>query len=101
MSRVVIPEYVIVHDGAVSDNTAKNYYVLYKDYIKNVASCEIYSTWPKETLRANILAIMSFTLNRVYTEWYRGKEKTSPSHHPPPLTKSGLTAKTPMIPSAM
>ena len=56
---------------AVSDNTAKNYYVLYKDYIKNVASCEIYSTWPKETLRANILAIMSFTLNRVYTEWYR------------------------------
>ena len=42
LSRVVIPEYVIVHDGAVSDNTAKNYYVLYKDYIKNVASCEIY-----------------------------------------------------------
>ena len=75
LSRVVIPEYVIVHDGAVSDNTAKNYYVLYKDYIKNVASCEIYSTWPKENLRANILAIMSFTLNRVYTEWYRGKGK--------------------------
>lgn len=75
LSRVVIPEYVIVHDGAVSDNTAKNYYVLYKDYIKNVASCEIYSTWQKETLRANILAIMSFTLNRVYTEWYRGKGK--------------------------
>ena len=75
LSRVVIPEYVIVHDGAVSDNTAKNYYVLYKDYIKNVASCEIYSTWPKETLKANILAIMSFTLNRVYTEWYRGKGK--------------------------
>ena len=75
LSRVVIPEYVIVHDGAVSDNTAKNYYVLYKDYIKNVASCEIYSTWPKETLRSNILAIMSFTLNRVYTEWYRGKGK--------------------------
>ena len=73
LSRVVIPEYVIVHDGAVSDNTAKNYYVLYKDYIKNVASCEIYSTWPKETLRANILAIMSFTLNRIYTEFYRGK----------------------------
>ena len=75
LSRVVIPEYVIVHDGAVSDNTAKNYYVLYKDYIKNVASCDIYSTWPKATLRANILAIMSFTLNRVYTEWYRGKGK--------------------------
>lgn len=71
LSRVVIPEYVVVHDGAVSDSTAKNYYVLYKEYIKNVASCEIYSTWPTETLRANILAIMSFTLNRVYTEWYR------------------------------
>ena len=73
LSRVVIPEYVVVHDGAVSDSTAQNYYVLYKDYIKTVASCEIYSTWPTETLRANILAIMSFTLNRVYTEWYRNK----------------------------
>lgn len=73
LSRVVIPEYVVVHDGAVSDSTAQNYYVLYKDYIKNVASCEIYCTWPEETLRANILAIMSFTLNRVYTEWYRNK----------------------------
>ena len=75
LSRVVIPEYVIVHDGAVSDNTAKNYYVLYKDYIKNVASSEIYATWPDDTIRANVLAIMSFTLNRVYTEWYRGKGK--------------------------
>ena len=73
LSRVVIPEYVIVHDGAVSDNTAKNYYVLYKDYIKNVASSEIYATWPEETLIANILAIQSITLNRVYTEWYRNK----------------------------
>ena len=75
LSRVVIPEYVVVHDGAPGDSTAPNYYVRYRDYIKNVASCEIYSTWPKETLRANILAIMSFTLNRVYTEWYRGKGK--------------------------
>ena len=73
LSRVVIPEYVIVHDGAVSDNTAKNYYVLYKDYIKNVASSEIYATWPRATIEANVLAIMSFTLNRVYTEWYRNK----------------------------
>ena len=47
--------------------------VRYRDYIKNVASSEIYSTWPDSTLRANILAIMSFTLNRVYTEWYRNK----------------------------
>ena len=47
----------------------------YKDYIKNVASSEIYATWPDDTIRANILAIMSFTLNRVYTEWYRNKGK--------------------------
>ncbi len=73
LSRVVIPEYVIVHDGVPSDSTAPNYWVRYKDYIKNVASCEIYSTWPEAAIYANILAIMSFTLNRVYTEWYRGQ----------------------------
>ncbi len=73
LSRVVVPETIVVHDGAPSDSSAPNYYVPYLDYIKNVASCEIYSTWPKETIRANILAIMSFTLNRVYTEWYRNK----------------------------
>ena len=73
LSRVVIPEFVIVHDGAITDQTAQNYYVRYKDYIKNVAACEVYSTWPRSTLEANILAIMSFTLNRVYTEWYRNK----------------------------
>ena len=73
LSRVVIPEYIIVHDGVPSDATAGNYWVRYKDYIKNVASCEIYSTWPENTIYANILAIMSFTLNRVYTEWYRNQ----------------------------
>lgn len=73
LSRVVIPETIVVHDGPPSDSTATDYYVPYKDYIKNVASNEIYSTWPDASLRANILAIMSFTLNRVYTEWYRGK----------------------------
>lgn len=73
LSRVVVPEYIIVHDGVPTDSTANNYYVRYKDYIKNVASSEIYATWPDATLRANILAIMSFTLNRVYTEWYRNK----------------------------
>lgn len=75
LSRVVIPEYVIVHDGPPSDAGAADYYVRYKDYIKNVASSEIYSTWPDSTIRANILAIMSFTLNRVYTEWYRNQRK--------------------------
>lgn len=73
LSRVVIPEYIVVHDGSPRDSTAKNYYVRYKDYIKNVASSEIYATWPAATIRANVLAIMSFTLNRVYTEWYRNQ----------------------------
>lgn len=73
LSRVVIPEYIIVHDGEPSDASAPNYWVRYKDYIKNVASCEIYTTWPEATIYANILVIMSFTLNRVYTEWYRNQ----------------------------
>ncbi len=73
LSRVVIPEYVIVHDGVPQDTSVGNYWVRYKDYIKNVASCEIYSTWPENAIYANILAIQSFTLNRVYTEWYRGQ----------------------------
>ena len=74
LSRVVIPEYVVVHDGSPADSTADNYYVRYRDYIKNVACSEIYATWPPETIKANVLAIMSFTLNRVYTEWYRNKK---------------------------
>ena len=73
LSRVVIPETIVVHDGTPSDRTAPDYYVPYRDYIKNVASSEIYATWPDAAIRANVLAIMSFTLNRVYTEWYRGK----------------------------
>ncbi len=73
LSRVVVPEYVIVHDGAPTDYTATDYYIRYRDYIKNVASSEIYATWPDAAIRANILAIMSFTMNRVYTEWYRNK----------------------------
>jgi peptidoglycan hydrolase-like protein with peptidoglycan-binding domain len=73
LSRVVIPEYIIVHDGVPTDSTAPNYYVRYTDYIKNVVSSEIYATWSENTIYANTLAIMSFTLNRVYTEWYRNK----------------------------
>ena len=73
LSRVVVPEYVVVHDGSPRDSTAQNFYEKYKDYIKNVASSEIYATWPKESIKANVLAIMSFTLNRVYTEWYRNQ----------------------------
>ena len=73
LSRVVVPQTIVVHDGAPTDSTAKDYYVPYRDYIKNVASSEIYATWPDDTIRANILAIMSFTLNRVYTEFYRNR----------------------------
>lgn len=73
LSRVVVPEYVVVHDGVPSDASAKNYYVKYKDYIKNVVSSEIYATWPEDAIYANTLCILSFTLNRVFTEWYRGK----------------------------
>ncbi len=73
LPEIVIPEYLIVHDGIPTDSNAPNYFVSFTDYIKNVASSEIYSTWPIETLKANIYCIISFTLNRVYTEWYKSK----------------------------
>ncbi|MDO5572497.1 MAG: peptidoglycan-binding protein [bacterium] len=73
LSRVVIPEFMVVHDGSPTDSTAQNYYVRYKDYIKNVVSSEIYATWTESTIYANTLAILSFSLNRVYTEWYRNQ----------------------------
>ena len=63
----VIPEFIVVHAGGPNNPNAPNYRVRYKDYIKNVASCEIYSTWPDNTIRANVYAIISFTLNRIYT----------------------------------
>jgi hypothetical protein len=72
LSRVVIPEFVIVHEGPPA-SSATNHYVRFQDYIKNVASSEIYATWPEATIYANVLAILSFTLNRVYTEWYRNQ----------------------------
>ncbi|MDU4884109.1 MAG: peptidoglycan-binding domain-containing protein [Clostridium celatum] len=75
LPKPVVPEFITVHAGTPSNNSAPNYKVLYKDYIKNVASCEIYSTWSESTIRANIYAIISFTLNRIYTEWYKGKGK--------------------------
>jgi len=73
LSRVVVPQTIVVHDGAPTNTSAPNYYVPYRDYIKNVASSEIYATWPQSSIVANVLAIMSFTLNRVYTEWYRNQ----------------------------
>ncbi|MDD2434817.1 MAG: peptidoglycan-binding protein [Bacilli bacterium] len=71
--NVLTPEYIIVHDGEPSNTSATKYYVPFIDYIKNVASGEIYSTWPTEALKANIYAIISFTMNRIYTEWYRSQ----------------------------
>ena len=73
LSRVVVPETIIVHDGVPGNTSAANYYVPYKDYIKNVASSEIYATWPQSTITANVLAILSFTMNRIYTEFYRNR----------------------------
>lgn len=73
LSRVLIPENIIVHDGTPGNSSAPNYTVPFVDYIKNVASSEIYSTWPQETIKANVLAIISFALNRIFTEWYRNK----------------------------
>ena len=64
----VIPNYITVHLGPPNSN-APNVRVPFTDYIKNVASSEIYATWPEDAIYANTLAIMSFTLNRVYTEW--------------------------------
>lgn len=73
LDRVVVPGTVVVHDGVPTDPTVSNYYVSFPDYIKNVACSEIYPTWPEATITANVIAIVSFTLNRVYTEWYRNK----------------------------
>lgn len=73
LPQPVIPEYVIVHDGVPSDNSAPNYWIPYKNYIKNVCSSEIYPTWPYECIVANVLVINSFTLNRIFTEWYRNQ----------------------------
>ena len=64
-----IPTYITVHLGTPDSNT-ENVTVSFRDYIKNVASSEIYPTWELSALRANILAQVSFALNRIYTEFY-------------------------------
>ena len=76
-----IPETVTVHLGAPNSD-AENVTVPFVDYIKNVASSEIYPTWPENALRANIYAIITYVLNRIYTEWYRSRGYifTSSSH---------------------
>ncbi len=72
LRQVVIPNPITVHLGAPSASAA-NVQVSFPDYVKNVASSEIYPTWPEAALTANIYAIITFALNRVYTEWYRSR----------------------------
>lgn len=71
--KVVVPEYIIVHDGYKANKSAPNYKVYFKDYIKNVVCSEIFSTWPEACITANTLVILSFTLSRYYTEWYKSQ----------------------------
>ncbi len=93
LKQVLIPKNIIVHDGNPNNSSAPNYTVAFTDYIKNVASSEIYTTWPEETIKANILAIISFTLNRIYTEWYKSRGYnftiTSTTSYDQKYTKNG------------
>lgn len=72
LRQVTIPNPITVHLGAPASSAA-NVQVSFPDYVKNAASSEIYPTWPEEALTANIYAIITFALNRVYTEWYRAR----------------------------
>lgn len=74
MTMVTIPEFIIVHDGVPTYKDAIDYWVPFKDYIKNVACSEIYPDWNEQAIYANVIAIISFTLNRFYTEWYRNQK---------------------------
>ena len=68
----VVPNNITVHLGA-PDESAKNVTIPFTDYISNVSSSEIYPTWPKEAIIANIYTVISFAMNRIYNEWYRSK----------------------------
>ncbi len=72
LSSVIVPDYITVHLGTPSSN-ATNLRIPFQDYIKNVVCSEIYPTWPTNALLANIAVIVTFALNRVYTEWYRSR----------------------------
>lgn len=73
MALPKIPEMITVHLGRPEDSSARNVTVPFPYYIKNVASSEIYPTWPENAIRANIYAQVSFALNRIYSEWYRSQ----------------------------
>lgn len=68
-----IPTNIVVHLGAPNDANARNITIPFQEYIKNVASSELYPNWPTDALKANILAQISFALNRIYNEWYRSR----------------------------
>ncbi|MDR1905848.1 MAG: peptidoglycan-binding protein [Clostridiales bacterium] len=70
---VYIPEYITVHLGTPNNNAARNVQVPFEEYIKNVASSEVYPTWPLNAILANIHCQVTFALNRIYTEWYRSR----------------------------
>ena len=72
LSRVIIPKNITVHLGKPAAS-ARNVTVSFRDYIANVASSEVYPTWPEQALRANIHCQISLALNRIYTEWYPSK----------------------------
>ena len=74
MPEPIIPESIVVHIGA-PDDAGENVTVAFPDYIKNVASSEIYPTWPREAIIANVRAQISVALNRIYTEYYRSRGK--------------------------
>lgn len=65
-----IPTNITVHLGAPDNTNAKNITITFQEYIKNVASSEIYPSWPEDAIKANVLAQISFALNRIYNEWY-------------------------------
>jgi len=73
LTEVIIPDYITVHLGQPANASARNIRVRFADYIKNVVSSEIYSTWPYNSLVANTHTIVTFALNRIYTEWYRSR----------------------------
>ena len=72
-----IPENIVVHLGAPTDTSAQNVTVPFIDYIKNVASSEIYPTWPENAIRANVYAQVTYALNRIFTEQYRSRGNLS------------------------
>ncbi len=73
LPNVVIPAKITVHMGKPNNTSAKNISVRFADYVKNVTASEIYANWPPASIEANVYAIISLALNRIYTEWYRSR----------------------------